>query len=62
MVVVSGYHSVLYDELYGAWETRTRKAIADGGPHAPALDRIEVLWLNPACSEALERQQPRMFA
>jgi len=62
MVVVSGYQSELYDELYGAWEVRTRKAIADGGPRAPAQDRIEVLWLNPACSEALHRQQPRLIA
>ncbi len=62
MVVVSGYHSALYDELYGTWATRTRKAIADGGPSAPALARVEVLWLNPACSEALHRQQPRLIA
>lgn len=64
MVVLSGYHSPLYDELYFDWDTRTRRAIADGGPYAPALERTEVLWLNPACTEALEaaRSQGRMFA
>ena len=62
MVVVSGYHSTLYDELYGTWTASSRKAIADGGPHAPAQERTEVLWLNQACSEALHRQQPRLIA
>jgi DNA adenine methylase len=64
MVVVSGYSSELYDCLYGDWETRIRKAIADGGPHAPALERVEALWLNHACVDALEasRQQDRLFA
>jgi DNA adenine methylase len=64
MVAVSGYPSPLYDELYGDWRVSERRAIADGGPHAPALERTEVLWLNPACVAALEasRQQSRMFA
>lgn len=62
MVVLSGYRSALYDELYGDWEVRTKRAIADGGPHAPAQERTEVLWLNTACTEALHRQQPRLIA
>lgn len=62
MVVLSGYHSPLYDALYGDWETRQRQAIADGGPRAPAQERVEVLWLNPACAEALQHQQPRLIA
>jgi DNA adenine methylase len=49
MVVLSGYYSRLYNELYGAWD-------------APALERVEILWLNPACSDALAHRQPRMFA
>jgi DNA adenine methylase len=57
MVVLSGYHSDLYDELYGDWEVRQRRALADGGQ-----ERVEVLWLNPACSEALHHQQPRLIA
>lgn len=47
-VVVSGYHCGLYDELYEGWTVRTRQAMADG-----ANPRTEVLWLNPACSSAL---------
>lgn len=62
MVVLSGYHSPLYDELYGDWEVRQRQAIADGGPRAPALERVEVLWLNPACQAALHHEQPRLIA
>lgn len=62
MVVLSGYHSPLYDQLYGTWEVSERHAIADGGPNAPALERTEVLWLNQAVQLALHRQQPRMFA
>lgn len=43
MVVLSGYPSALYDELYGDWrrEERTGK-FADG-----ARERTEVLWLSP---------------
>jgi DNA adenine methylase len=57
MVIVSGYHSPLYDELYEGWTVRQRDAKADGG-----LDRIEVLWLNPACLTALERSYGGLFA
>lgn len=49
MVVVSGYHSPLYDELYEGWTVTQRDTHADGG-----LERTEVLWLNPACTAALE--------
>jgi DNA adenine methylase len=62
MVVLSGYHSALYDELYGDWKTSSRKAIADGGPDAPAQERVEVLWLNQACVDALHHEQPRLIA
>lgn len=50
MVIVSGYPSPLYDELYQGWTVATRSALADG-----ARERTEVLWLNPACAAALER-------
>lgn len=43
MVVLSGYPSTLYDELYGDWARIERPALADG-----ARPRTEVLWLNQA--------------
>jgi DNA adenine methylase len=49
MVVLSGYPSELYDrELYAGWDRHECHAYADG-----AKPRIEVAWLNPACSAAL---------
>jgi DNA adenine methylase len=60
MVILSGYRSPLYDELYAGWHVRERRAIADGGPLAPAQARIETLWLNDACAAA--QSQQRMFA
>ena len=59
MVVLSGYPSALYSELYPDWQRHERKAMADGG-----RARTEVVWLNPACAAALEQQvaQQRMFA
>lgn len=48
MVVLSGYACELYDlELYPEWERHERDHLADG-----ARPRTEVVWLNPACSEA----------
>jgi DNA adenine methylase len=58
MVVLSGYPCDLYDlELYSDWERFEKPHLADG-----ARPRAEVLWLNPACSDALQREQQRMFA
>lgn len=60
MVVVSGYACDLYDrELFAGWDRRERATRADGG-----LERTEVLWLNPACSAALDadRRQARLYA
>lgn len=49
MVVVSGYACDLYDrDLFRDWERRERAAYGEG-----AVERTEVLWLNPACSAAL---------
>lgn len=60
MVVLSGYPCDLYDtELFPGWERHERQALADG-----ARKRIDVLWLNPACSAALHRRaggQSRLF-
>lgn len=56
-VVLSGYACDLYDrELYAGWERHERLALADG-----ARERTEVVWLNPACSEALHRDRYDLF-
>jgi DNA adenine methylase len=39
-VIVSGYHSELYDDLYKGWVRREKNTYADG-----ALPRTEVLWM-----------------
>lgn len=52
MVVLSGYPSPLYNELYGDWLRIDRNAHADG-----ARDRIECLWLNRAASAAMSQQR-----
>lgn len=41
MIVLSGYHSELYDRLYAGWHRVEVAALADG-----AAKRTEVLWLN----------------
>lgn len=43
MVMLSGYASALYKELYGEWHSLERKTLADG-----ARPRTECLWFNPA--------------
>lgn len=58
MVVLSGYPTALYDrELFANWERHQRKHLADG-----ARVRTEVVWLNPACSNALHRSRGGLFA
>lgn len=59
MVVLSGYPSAMYSDLYRDWQTVERKALADGGS-----ERLEVLWINDACWAALEasRSQARLIA
>lgn len=51
-VVLSGYRSALYDELYGDWECRTRKSRTNRNS-----ERTEVVWLNPACAAALAHER-----
>ena len=41
MVVLSGYQSALYADLYHGWNSVSRKAMADG-----ARERTETLWFN----------------
>lgn len=51
MAIVSGYACELYDrELFPDWQRFERPHMADG-----ARPRIEVLWLNPAASIALNK-------
>ena len=48
MVVLSGYPDALYDQALAGWRRVETLALADG-----ARERTEVLWLNPACADAL---------
>lgn len=48
MVVLSGYPSALYDQMLPEWRRVERRALADG-----ASERTEVLWINPAATEAV---------
>lgn len=56
-VVLSGYPSPLYDELYGDWQKVQRKAHADG-----ARDRIEVVWLSRRNSDLFAFEQEEAIA
>lgn len=49
MVILSGYQSPLYLEIYPDWRRVDRKAKADG-----ARERIESLWLNPSASRLMD--------
>ncbi len=51
-VLLSGYHSGLYDEMLGHWKRFETQARAQS--NAP---RTEVLWLNPVAAQRLERQR-----
>ena len=59
MVLLSGYPSALYDELYADW-----RQVSIGHRAELGAARTEVLWMNPACERSLEQQasQQRMFA
>jgi len=59
MVALSGYDSGLYADALCDWRRIETAALADG-----ALPRTEVLWLNPACAEALDRhrREPRQLS
>jgi len=52
MVVLSGYAHPLYDDTLHDWRREEFAALADG-----ARPRTEVLWLNPACAAALDRER-----
>jgi DNA adenine methylase len=48
MVILSGYPAAQYDDRLTDWQRVECRALADG-----ARERVEVLWINPACSDAL---------
>lgn len=51
MVALSSYPNELYDRRLKQWRKVEVASLADG-----ATPRTEVLWLNPACSAALDRR------
>jgi len=51
MIVLSGYASDLYDLALSDWRRDSIGTHADG-----AVDRTEVVWINPACAAALDRE------
>ncbi len=54
MVVLSGYNSRLYDRLYADW-FKVEKKTYSGANHG-AVERTEVLWLNPHCHAAWQTE------
>lgn len=59
MVVLSGYDSEIYNQMLEGWERFETKARISAG-RGTAL-RNEIVWINPACSRALDRPQPSLF-
>lgn len=55
MVLLSGYPSPLYEQLYADWTWESRDARADNN-----RPRTEVLWMNPACTG--RQRQHRLIA
>jgi DNA adenine methylase len=51
-VIISGYESELYDDLYQGWEKRSRKDLSDG-----LRPRIEVLWMKGAQPELFSEEE-----
>lgn len=56
MVILSGYASPVYDDALPGWRRVEREAMADG-----AQPRVEILWINPHCTAALDEQHPALF-
>lgn len=52
MVVLSGYAHELYDAMLDGWRRVSTLTHADG-----ARERTEILWINPRCAEALDRER-----
>lgn len=59
MVVLSGYESDLYMDTLRGWHVHRTAARISAG-RGTAI-RTEVVWLNPACAAALNRQHGSLF-
>lgn len=59
MVILSGYDSSLYGELFGDWTRLERQARTNGNAVGTAT---ESLWLNPAARSALAAEQQKQEA
>lgn len=58
-VVLSGYETDIYRDMLAGWETyQTHSRISAG--RGTAL-RVETVWINPACANALHCRQMPMF-
>lgn len=60
MVVLSGYPGTFYDQHLPGWDRHETKARISGGRGTE--HRTEVVWINPACTAALERSRGGLFA
>lgn len=48
MVMISGYRSELYDDLYSDWVRKDKEATTDN----PNNNKTESIWINQACQKA----------
>lgn len=60
MVVLCGYDTELYADSLRDWQCHRTQARISGGRGTTL--RTEVVWLNPACSAALQRARGGLFA
>jgi len=61
MVIISGYPSELYADLYDGWTRVETGARTNGGGGRTSATRTEALWLSPRVVEALERERLPLF-
>lgn len=59
MVVLSGYSSDLYADLFPGWERHDTHAVS-GGTDQAARKRVESVWLNPASVAALKASRSQL--
>lgn len=60
MVVVSGYSSPLYEDLYASWECRQSQTYTFGKKGAGNSPRMEYLWLNSQAVANANQQSLRL--
>lgn len=59
-VVLSGYGSVLYTDILAGWQCHETSARISSGRGTGI--RTEVVWLNPACAQALDLARGDLFS